>query len=109
MACDYTEYEICKIFRNADENKDRIKLLNELTCIKEKDIIEILIRNNYSLTSKEAKANRKVAGPLKSLIEVDFIRLYNEGLNDKQISERLPVSQSTIQRLRNELGYKPNY
>lgn len=109
MACDYTEYEMCKIFRNADENQDRIKLLNELTCIKEKDIIEILNRNNCRLTIKEIKINRKVAGPLKSLIEEDFIRLYNEGLNDKQISERLPVSQSTIQRLRNELGYKPNY
>lgn len=45
----YTEKEICGFYRNADKSQDRIKLLQELTLLGEKEIIRILKKNDCEL------------------------------------------------------------
>jgi len=89
----YSESEICTIYRNADKNQDKIKLLQELTLLKESEIIRILKKNGYEIE----KPNKE-----------KLLHFYNKGLSDARIARYLNVSESTIRNWRLKLGLPSN-
>lgn len=81
----YTEKEICGFYRNADKSQDRIKLLQELTLLGEKEIIRILKKNDCELE----KPNKE-----------RLLHFYNQGYSDARIALYMSVSESTIRNWR---------
>lgn len=81
----YSESEICAFYRNADKRQDRIKLLQELTLLRESEIIIILKKNGCEIE----KPNKE-----------KFLHFYNKGLSDARIALYLNVSESTIRNWR---------
>lgn len=81
----YSESEICTFYRNADKRQDRIKLLQELTLLRESEIIIILKKNGCEIE----KPNKE-----------KFLHFYKKGLSDARIALYLNVSESTIRNWR---------
>lgn len=81
----YSENEICSFYKNADKKQDRIKLLQELTLLREEEIIRILKKRGCEIE----KPNKE-----------KFLHFYNKGLSDARIALYLNVSESTIKNWR---------
>lgn len=47
-----TEYEICKEYRESKNPTQQLKILAQLNCCSEKDILDILKRNNEPLRKR---------------------------------------------------------
>ncbi|MGQ9543629.1 MAG: hypothetical protein ACUVTM_06060 [Candidatus Bathyarchaeia archaeon] len=57
----------------------------------------------------EKETEAKVSKPIQGKISTDdFLTLYREGLNDREIARRLNVRPSSIRLLRNKLGLSSN-
>lgn len=89
----YSESEICTFYRNADKNQDKIKLLQELTLLRENEIIRILKKNGCEIE----KPNKE-----------KFLHFYNKNLSDARIARYLNVSESTIRNWRVKLELPKN-
>lgn len=90
------EAYICKTFRNADINQDRIELIHELTLKGKEEIIRILKENGYEISSiEETKEFRKEERKKR------FLELQKQNLSVAEIAAQLKVSEGTVFRLRN--------
>lgn len=103
MKLAYTEEEICKIYRNADEKLDRMKLLHELTQLDKKEIELILEKHGTKAVSREEEKAYKII-----LREREFQRLFDLGFRDAQIAASTGVSPSTVFNWRDNQSLNPN-
>ncbi len=94
----YTEKEICEFYRKAYDGQDKLSLLEELTLLDRKKIIDILKKNGIHV-----ETNRNSAAKER------FLELYNQGLNDRQIARELGKSEGTINTWRSTLGLESNH
>lgn len=94
-----SEAEVRYRYRMADDKVAIIRVLAELTCSKQEDMMEFL---------GVEKPKRKEP---KKLDHEKALKLYTQGLNDADISRRLNVSDNAVHlwRRRNKLpsNYKP--
>jgi DNA-binding NarL/FixJ family response regulator len=94
---EYSEEEICSIYRKAKDGQDKIQLIHELTLKTKKEIIMILEKNGFEVEKRKPKRLR----------EEKFLELYNLGINDRKISQKLHIPESTVRRVRNKLNLPP--
>ena len=99
----YSEKEIVGIFKRADTNQNRIKLIQELTLLGKSRIIDILKRNGCEILPSEM--NKTIR---KELMQEVFIEMYYDGKSDFAIALKLGVSETTIGNLRRALKLAPN-
>lgn len=96
----YNVDEICTLYRNADKNINKLKLLQELTLLKRSELIKILERNGYKINNKASR---------KKYSREELLNYYNQGLNDTEISRAMGCSESTVNGWRQENGLENNY
>jgi len=100
----YTDDEICLMFKNADTNLNKMKLMQELTMLDKKEIIKILEKYGYKLTGY-AKTNNKCK---KIFTREEFTTLYKLGLSDSKMGKRTGLSESVIRHWRMSFDLLPN-
>lgn len=54
-----TEMEICRMYRQAKDRNEQIKILADLNCISEEKILEILLKNGESVRLRLPTGGRK--------------------------------------------------
>lgn len=91
---DYTDGEICMLYRRAKDKKEQIQILTELTGLKEFEIEKILKEGGY-LDLVEDK---------KKLI----IQHYHEGLSDTKIAKAVSMSQAAVSKFLRQQGLTSN-
>lgn len=65
-----TEYEICKEYREAKDPTQQIKILAQLNCCSNKDILAILEKNNEPIRKRVYTPKAKKTETVKNLVEV---------------------------------------
>lgn len=91
------------MFKRADVNQNRIKLIQELTLLDKSRIINILKGNGCEILPSEM--NKTIR---KELMQEVFIEMYYDGKSDFAIALKLGVSEATIGNLRRVLKLAPN-
>ena len=92
------EADIVASYRQAAKPADQIKVLADLNVCSKARIIEVLRRAGVELPSK---AKRKAP---QHFSRDEARALYDEGLDDKEMSERLGVSVQTVVKWRCDNG-----
>lgn len=92
---DYTENDICTIYRNQIEPKEGVEILHQLTGMAHSQITAILIEHGYQLECKPDKN--------KILLE-----LYKQGLTDTEMSNAALYSINVVRRWREANHLKSN-
>jgi hypothetical protein len=100
----YSEEEICGMYKKADVNLNRIKLLQELTLFSKEKIIKILQDNGCELEAP-AKVNNKHK---KELTKDKFLEYYKQNLSDYKISLKIGLSEGAIRYWRIKYGLPSN-
>lgn len=98
----YTEQEICSFYRNAEENQDKIKLLQELTLLSKEKILNILNKNNYEHEFLPKNYSKKTCNKEK------FLYFYNKRLSDEELSKYLGIAIATVKWWRHKLNLSEN-
>lgn len=101
----YTESEICRIFKNAHEEQDRVQLLSELTSYPQTHILKILTEHGYEVSEQESNKIAKVGNVYD---DEQFLQLYYQGYLDEQIQGILGCSIDTVRGKRKKLNLKTN-
>jgi DNA-binding transcriptional MerR regulator len=100
----YSEEEICGMYKKADVNLNRIKLLQELTLFSKEKIVKILQNHGCELEAPVKPDNK----PKKTLTKDKFMEYYKQNLSDYKISLKVGLSEGTIRYWRNKYGLPPN-
>lgn len=99
MKLAYTEEEVCKIYRNADDKLDRMKLLHELTQLDKKELELILEKHGTKAVSREEEKAYKIEQRKK-----EFERLFLLGMKDAEIARLTGTSALTVLNWRSLMG-----
>lgn len=100
----YTDDEVCKFYRNADDRIDKMELLKDLTNYSEEKLIKILNSRGY-----EVKTSIKNIAFRRGIVVKDkFLEYYNLGWTDQKIAKAFGVAESTIQYWRFKNGLLAN-
>lgn len=99
----YTEEEICTIYRNADTNQSRIKLLQDLTLYSRDKLVKILQKHGYEVEAPKKKTIRK------NIRKEKLIHFHSLGLTDVEIGRYMEIAPSTVKYWRDKLGLDCNY
>jgi FixJ family two-component response regulator len=102
--CGYNLGSKCKVMRekqvdcfawaDAREVQKREKAISEYECLEEK-----------ARTNRDLKKQRK-GKAVTEVLDKKFMKLYEQGLTDLKIAEKLKVSASSVALYRNNLGLK---
>ena len=101
-----SKQEIEYRYRQADDKAEILKVLADLTCSTPEEVVDLLgvpcpatcIWESYQFSRK---ANAK--------IDTDaIIRLYETGLSDRQIAQKLDYSVSSVSKWRRKFGLPPH-
>lgn len=112
MKLPMSDGEIAMRYRNAIDQKASIRILAELNDTEPSTIIAALARSGIEVP-KGSRPKRKIAhgaAPCKKqFINEDLAReLHSQGLNDREIGQRLGALSSTVCNWRRRNGLKAN-
>lgn len=99
----YTEEELCTIYRSADKNQDRIKLLQDLTLYSKDKLVNILNKHGYEVEFQKKNTARK------NIQKEKIIHFHSLGKTDVEIARYMNVSASAVGYWRDKLGLGCNY
>lgn len=93
---EYTEKEVCSIFRRQADKTQGVRILSELTGWSKQRIEDILIEGGYKIHRSRYARN----GAKSRIIDEVALSMYNEGYEDADIAKEFNVAANTIKTWR---------
>ena len=108
MSLIYSDYEIIKDYGEAANKREQIKILADLNCCKQDEIVAVLSKNGIPLPEGWGKKNR---GRTQKIEWTDAMikRLrdcYSDGMSQKDIAEVFGIGSASVSRAIEKFGIK---